>query len=405
MRVLFNAVSQARHLQRTAGEHFLVGTPQASATKALLRLGNALVGGDADGTYIGVNAPSGYVGALYDFQINGVSQSILTSDGNLGLGGIPSANRKIFAVKNVNTTTSIRLENQSDGTLSAASWSLAAGTALVATGTCLLTAPTHAAGCRLSFSVGSAANGNTGITFSANDTGQDLRFEVGGIGEQMRLSSGGHLLVGTTSNIARLGVVGRADEIQGIIRAFSTQTGRVFQVQNSATSELFGVANNGNCSVAGSLNATSLAGTATAAVANRFGGTASAGTLLSVVSGVAGNVALALRGVASQTGALLELRQLSSTSTDRVVAVIDGAFAVSTDASRQGRLTLSAVDFNGTREFLRGEADGTVAKIGFLGATAVVRQSVTGSRGGNAALASFLTAVATLGLITDNTTA
>jgi len=43
--------------------------------------------------------------------------------------------------------------------------------------------------------------------------------------------------------------------------------------------------------------------------------------------------------------------------------------------------------------------------LGFYGATATTKPAVTGSRGGNAALASLLTALASLGLITDNTTA
>ncbi|MDX3637679.1 hypothetical protein PV728_47415 [Streptomyces europaeiscabiei] len=43
--------------------------------------------------------------------------------------------------------------------------------------------------------------------------------------------------------------------------------------------------------------------------------------------------------------------------------------------------------------------------LGFYGATATTKPSVTGSRGGNAALASLLTALATLGLITDGTSA
>lgn len=43
--------------------------------------------------------------------------------------------------------------------------------------------------------------------------------------------------------------------------------------------------------------------------------------------------------------------------------------------------------------------------MGFYGANAVVKQTVTGSRGGNAALASLLTALANTGLITDSTTA
>ena len=42
--------------------------------------------------------------------------------------------------------------------------------------------------------------------------------------------------------------------------------------------------------------------------------------------------------------------------------------------------------------------------LGFYGASAVTKPTVTGSRGGNAALASLLSALASLGLITDNTT-
>jgi hypothetical protein len=47
----------------------------------------------------------------------------------------------------------------------------------------------------------------------------------------------------------------------------------------------------------------------------------------------------------------------------------------------------------------------SVKRIGVLGATPVAQQTVTGSRGGNAALASFLTALATFGFIVDSTTA
>lgn len=43
--------------------------------------------------------------------------------------------------------------------------------------------------------------------------------------------------------------------------------------------------------------------------------------------------------------------------------------------------------------------------VGFYGTTPVAKPAVTGSRGGNAALASLLTQLATLGLITDSTTA
>lgn len=49
--------------------------------------------------------------------------------------------------------------------------------------------------------------------------------------------------------------------------------------------------------------------------------------------------------------------------------------------------------------------DGTGNKLGFHGATSVAKQTVTGSRGGNAALADLLTKLATVGLITDGSSA
>ena len=45
------------------------------------------------------------------------------------------------------------------------------------------------------------------------------------------------------------------------------------------------------------------------------------------------------------------------------------------------------------------------AAIGFYGTSPQTKQTITGSRGGNAALASLLTALASTGLITDSTTA
>lgn len=55
-------------------------------------------------------------------------------------------------------------------------------------------------------------------------------------------------------------------------------------------------------------------------------------------------------------------------------------------------------------EVLRFEGGGGI-KIGFFAATPVVKPTVTGSRGGNAALADLLTDLAGLGLITDSSTA
>jgi hypothetical protein len=47
----------------------------------------------------------------------------------------------------------------------------------------------------------------------------------------------------------------------------------------------------------------------------------------------------------------------------------------------------------------------TAGTIGFYGGAGAVKPAITGSRGGNAALASLLTQLAALGLITNSTTA
>jgi hypothetical protein len=45
------------------------------------------------------------------------------------------------------------------------------------------------------------------------------------------------------------------------------------------------------------------------------------------------------------------------------------------------------------------------SNVGFFGVAPASRPTVTGSRGGNAALTSFLSGISTLGLIVDSTTA
>lgn len=67
-----------------------------------------------------------------------------------------------------------------------------------------------------------------------------------------------------------------------------------------------------------------------------------------------------------------------------------------------------ATGFSSTAAFLPLWVGGDAAimgSLGFYGAAVQTKQTVTGSRGGNAALASLLTALATYGLITDGTTA
>jgi hypothetical protein len=90
-----------------------------------------------------------------------------------------------------------------------------------------------------------------------------------------------------------------------------------------------------------------------------------------VQPGQASDTPMILKGYTSQTAPLLQLRGISSTSTDRPLADVDAVFAVSTDASYKGRGVLRAWDFNATtRECVRWESTGTAAAVGFLGATA-----------------------------------
>lgn len=104
---------------------------------------------------------------------------------------------------------------------------------------------------------------------------------------------------------------------------------------------------------------------------------------------------------------------LEATGADLIVSNWSGTgfngTQYSFDRYSSGQLTAQHA---GRREYVdavygtvRHVLDGTANQAGFFGATPVGRPAVTGSRGGNAALASLLTALATLGLITDNTTA
>lgn len=88
-----------------------------------------------------------------------------------------------------------------------------------------------------------------------------------------------------------------------------------------------------------------------------------------------------------------------------------GALSVGTLAA-SGKITASSdLDVVGTATFFGYAGFGGniglgsgVSTIGFYGAAPAAKPTITGSRGGNAALASLLTQLATLGLIADSTT-
>ena len=66
----------------------------------------------------------------------------------------------------------------------------------------------------------------------------------------------------------------------------------------------------------------------------------------------------------------------NTSTTNREAARFTQSWPTSTDGAHLGRLTASVFDFNGAREGWRVEANGSAPLIGFLGASAVARQTV-----------------------------
>jgi hypothetical protein len=94
---------------------------------------------------------------------------------------------------------------------------------------------------------------------------------------------------------------------------------------------------------------------------------------------------------------------------DRKAGALRHGMLDNTHTSWKGRLFLTAFDSGGERTFLTGEADGTAARIGFLGAAAVVRQvgasaaaiAAITDPNAKAAIQALQTALANLGLVTS----
>ncbi len=69
----------------------LTGAPAASTTSSLLQLGSAISGGSSNGTFIGVNAASGFSGNFLDFQVaNDIKFRLGSSNIQVGASIIPT---------------------------------------------------------------------------------------------------------------------------------------------------------------------------------------------------------------------------------------------------------------------------------------------------------------------------
>jgi hypothetical protein len=105
---------------------------------------------------------------------------------------------------------------------------------------------------------------------------------------------------------------------------------------------------------------------------------------------------------AANFGARLLYQLESSTTAAQDAAAIEVSWTTATHASRAGQGKLYANYTSTSRECFAWGANATVALLGFYGTAPAAKPTVTGSRGGNAALASLLTALAGLGLLTDS---
>ena len=392
MGVLSNAISQARQLQLTAGEHILSGAPTASATKALLRMGSAIAGGNSNGAYIGINAPTNYAGDIFFAQIDSGSSPIgfaIRGDGagklRVGIGGAPTQRKlEVRGEANNRLDACVEIRNNTNDTGVGAELSLStSGCSGFFTAFPSGFTGTAAFADRVVLGANSDASG---FVFNANAASQDFRWLVGTLGEQLRLSESGELLLGTTSSLARMAVVGRSDQIQLLVRSNGTQNANLITVQNSAgTQTMLGLTGSNVFTVHNTGGTAQLtfnpAGGLGLFIANQSGQNLT-------VTGVAdSNKIICARARASQSGSLFEAQQnasmggggfglwvidsagdmlfwrQSSTTSGRGAAAIRAGFVVSTDASRTGYLQLEAEDFNGQRVFLRGEADGTRALV------------------------------------------
>ncbi|MFA6082137.1 MAG: tail fiber domain-containing protein [Patescibacteria group bacterium] len=71
----------------TSGSVSISSAPVASNAASLLQLGSPITGGNASGTYLGVNSTAGYVGDMINLQVGGTSIFKVDSSGNLTISG------------------------------------------------------------------------------------------------------------------------------------------------------------------------------------------------------------------------------------------------------------------------------------------------------------------------------
>jgi len=108
---------------------------------------------------------------------------------------------------------------------------------------------------------------------------------------------------------------------------------------------------------------------------------------------------------ASAIGVSLTMGAETSTTEDQVIFKLASLWETATHSSRIGSATFYVNYYGGEVAVMKMGVDSSGnPKLGFNGTNMITKPTVTGSKGGNAALASLITALANYGLITDSTT-
>lgn len=269
-------------------------------------------------------------------------------------------------------------------------------------------------------------------------TSTDARLTVGHVGasylpltfyvnaaERARIDTNGRLLVGiATAPTATNDLVhaaggrtylsaGSEDSALGL-RYVSTGGSFYLGATNSATPDLI-LRNNAGTQIArlftggGLLVGTATALTSTEMLEVSTGGlrVQAGGVVLAGSGNIDGNggtagqlrIGAVIAGAASLTGS--EVLKAAGAALVTGSLTVNGGISAGASSTITGGLTINTGGFT----LSSGSFSTANVNHGFYGATAIAKPTISGSRGGNAALASAISALANLGLATDSTTA
>lgn len=234
--------------------------------------------------------------------------------------------------------------------------------------------------------IGGLANGVIGIGLSQNvgvgTNSATSRFHI------KDSDAGGNDLL-LISSTGKANLKSFADQVALTVQGHSTQTADIFRVENDAAAVLFKV---------GPLGQTTITGTANALLLKVDADSGQTGAIVEINSSTVTLFEIGQNGKSFfQSDANVEILKIKAHSSTAGSTV---TFRVTTS----GNATRFGVNNDGDCQ-IAGDLNHDGAGVGFYGTAPVAKPAVTGSRGGNAALADLLTDLASQGLITDSTTA